>query len=48
MKSCAKNNTYATYRTCKYDHIMKPADKTVSLAIRVTGTPVAFRVFLKP
>jgi hypothetical protein len=27
---------------------MKPADKTVSLAIRVTGTPVAFRVFLNP
>jgi hypothetical protein len=27
---------------------MKPADKTVSFAIRVTGTPVAFRVFLNP
>jgi hypothetical protein len=27
---------------------MKPADKTVSLAIRVTGTPVEFRVLLNP
>ena len=27
---------------------MKPADKTASLAIRMTGTPVAFRVFLNP
>jgi hypothetical protein len=27
---------------------MKPADKTVSPATRVTGTPVAFRVFLNP
>jgi len=25
---------------------MKPADKTVSFAIRVKDTPVAFRVFL--
>ena len=32
----------------KYDHIMKPADQIVSLAIRVAFTPVALRVFLNP
>jgi hypothetical protein len=31
-----------------HDHIMKPDDKVVSLAINVTATPVAFRLVLNP